>query len=61
MSKEMIEESKEVCKRAHNPIKLNWNNLNFKVKVEKTDATTNEKKEEELKIIKDVSGYAMPG
>jgi len=60
MSIDMIEQSKDICKRAHNPIKLTWNNLNFKVKIEKQD-DDGKKEVIEQSIIKDVSGYAMPG
>ena len=60
MSAQLIEDSKEICKHAQNPIKLTWNDLNFKVKVEKE--TADGKKEMiEQEIIKNVSGYAMPG
>ena len=37
MSAEMIDQSRDMCFRAHNPIKLTWNNLNFKVKIEKLE------------------------
>ena len=60
MSHEMISESQEISKRARNPIKLTWNNLNFKVKIEKENAE-GKKEVKEQSIIKDVSGYAMPG
>lgn len=60
MSVQLIEDSKEICKRAHNPIKLTWNNLNFKVKLQK-DTADGKKEMIEQEIIKNVSGYAMPG
>ena len=60
MSIDMIHESRSICERAHNPIKLKWDNLNFNVQIEKADES-GKKEVIEQQIIKNVSGYAMPG
>jgi LEA14-like dessication related protein len=46
-----------------NPIKLTFNDLEYEVTVKynRKDAKIHGKKTNELKIIKNASGYAMPG
>ena len=57
MSQEMINDSIAICKTMDNPVKLSWENLNYEVEVLGKDKEDSKK----LKVIKNVSGYAMPG
>jgi ABC-type multidrug transport system ATPase subunit len=63
MSAKMITESIEIAKSAQNPVKLTWDNLNYEVeiKVNPKDAKASGKSSYRQQIIKNVSGYAMPG
>ena len=53
----MINDSIAICKTMDNPVKLSWENLNYEVEVLGKDKEDTKK----LKVIKNVSGYAMPG
>lgn len=63
MSAEQINKSIEICKTTSNPVKLTWENLNYEVevKVNSKDAKDSSKSSYKQQIIKNVSGYAMPG
>jgi ATP-binding cassette, subfamily G (WHITE), eye pigment precursor transporter len=63
MSSEMINDSINICKTAKNPVKLSWENLNYEVeiKVSAQEASNSGKSSYKQQIIKNVSGYAMPG
>jgi len=55
--------AKESVIKAHNPVKLSFHNLKFEVEVtlDKKEAAIEGKSSKKLQVIKDVSGYAMPG
>jgi ABC-type multidrug transport system ATPase subunit len=59
----MIDMTKNVCQRAHNPVKLTWSNIDQNVEVESRDASEGHPKGTKYKkqIINDATGYAMPG
>jgi ABC-type multidrug transport system ATPase subunit len=46
-----------------NPVKLSWENLNYEVDIQVSakDAAASGKKSHKLQVIKNCSGYAMPG
>ena len=60
----MINESITICKKMENPVKLSWENLNYTVDVKVTAKEVAASKvalSTKLEVIKNVSGYAMPG
>lgn len=59
----MITVSKNVCKRAQNPVKLTFTKIEQKVKVTSAAGEPGRRKGETYwkEIIKDANGYAMPG
>jgi hypothetical protein len=61
MSQEMISDSIAICKTTENPVKLSWENLNYEVDIAVSAKDASGKSSNKLNIIKNVSGYAMPG
>lgn len=63
INKALTEQSIEICKTSHNPCKLSFKNLNYEVEVKLNaeDAKRYNSSTKKLKIIKDISGCALPG
>lgn len=57
----MIDQSRRICEAARNPIKLSFSNLDYEVQTLDTGKDGKSNGTTQKRIIKDVSGYAMPG
>ena len=63
VSPELQEAAVQAAKKAHNPVKMTFENIEYEVEVSlsKEEAQKQGKSTSRHRIIKNVSGYAMPG